>query len=54
MFRPIQYLRALAALMVVWHHSLSHVLGVSNLIHAAEFGPVGVEPAAWRLADLDN
>jgi exopolysaccharide production protein ExoZ len=41
--RPIQYLRALAALMVVWHHSLIQVPGVSRFIALPEFGPRGVD-----------
>jgi exopolysaccharide production protein ExoZ len=39
----IQYLRAFAALMVVWHHGLNQVPGVSQLINAPEFGPRGVD-----------
>jgi exopolysaccharide production protein ExoZ len=41
--RPIQYLRAIAALMVVWHHSLIQVPGVSRFIALPEFGPRGVD-----------
>jgi exopolysaccharide production protein ExoZ len=43
MIRPIQYLRALAALMVVWHHSLGQVPGVARFITLPEFGPAGVD-----------
>jgi exopolysaccharide production protein ExoZ len=41
--RSIQYLRVIAALMVVWHHGLNQVPGVSQLINAPEFGPRGVD-----------
>src|SRR5229473_1548571 len=41
--RPIQYLRAIAALMVVWHHSLIQVPGVAQFIALPEFGPSGVD-----------
>jgi exopolysaccharide production protein ExoZ len=40
---PIQYLRAIAALMVVWHHSLIQVPGVAQFIVLPEFGPSGVD-----------
>jgi exopolysaccharide production protein ExoZ len=43
MIRPIQYLRAIAALMVVWHHSLGQVPGVWQFIRVPEFGPSGVD-----------
>jgi|ERR1700678_367010 len=43
MIRPIQYLRGLAALMVVWHHSLNQVTGLSAFIHLREFGTSGVD-----------
>lgn len=43
MIRPIQYLRAIAALMVVWHHGLNQVPGVAQLIALPEFGPRGVD-----------
>jgi exopolysaccharide production protein ExoZ len=41
--RPIQYLRGIAALMVVWHHSLGQVPGVWQFIRIPEFGPAGVD-----------
>src|ERR1700731_4366402 len=41
--RPIQYLRALAALMVVWHHGLNQVPGVARYIALPDFGPSGVD-----------
>jgi peptidoglycan/LPS O-acetylase OafA/YrhL len=41
--RPIQYLRALAALMVVWHHGLRQLPGVSDLIQVPAFGESGVD-----------
>jgi exopolysaccharide production protein ExoZ len=43
MIKPIQYLRALAAMMVVWHHAISQVPGNQNLIHVPDFGPSGVD-----------
>jgi exopolysaccharide production protein ExoZ len=43
LIKSIQYLRAIAALMVVWHHSLSQVKGVRELIPIPEFGPSGVD-----------
>lgn len=39
----VQYLRALAAMMVVWHHALGQVAGTFNFIHVPEFGPYGVD-----------
>jgi exopolysaccharide production protein ExoZ len=41
--RPIQYLRALAALMVVWHHSLTQVPATIQFIQLPEFGTSGVD-----------
>jgi exopolysaccharide production protein ExoZ len=41
--RPIQYLRALAALMVVWHHSLTQVPATIQFIRLPEFGTSGVD-----------
>src|SRR5271166_5731730 len=38
--RPIQYLRAIAALMVVWYHSPGQVAGLSMFIPS--FGATGV------------
>jgi exopolysaccharide production protein ExoZ len=43
MIKPIQYLRALAAMMVVCHHALGQIPGNLNLIHATEFGTAGVD-----------
>jgi exopolysaccharide production protein ExoZ len=43
MIKPIQYLRALAALMVVWHHALDQVPGNLTMIHIPVFGPSGVD-----------
>jgi exopolysaccharide production protein ExoZ len=43
MIRPIQYLRALAAMMVVWHHALGQIASYSNFIVLPEFGPSGVD-----------
>lgn len=43
MIKPIQYLRAVAALMVVWHHSLIQIAGMQQLIHIRDFGPSGVD-----------
>lgn len=44
MIRPIQYLRGLAAMMVVWHHSISQVAGSERyLSRIPEFGPYGVD-----------
>jgi exopolysaccharide production protein ExoZ len=43
MIEPIQYLRALAALMVVWHHALDQVPGNATLIKVPEFGLSGVD-----------
>jgi exopolysaccharide production protein ExoZ len=40
---PIQYLRGIAALMVVWHHSLIQVPGITSFIRLPEFGPSGVD-----------
>lgn len=39
---PIQYLRGIAALMVVWHHAVGQVAGVDRL-YASEFGTLGVD-----------
>ena len=43
MIRPIQYLRALAAMMVVWHHALGQIASYSKFIVLPEFGPSGVD-----------
>jgi exopolysaccharide production protein ExoZ len=43
MIKPIQYLRAVAALMVVWHHAFGQVPGNLNFIHPPEFGLSGVD-----------
>jgi exopolysaccharide production protein ExoZ len=40
MIRPIQYLRGIAAMMVVWHHSIDRA---SAFIHAPGFGIYGVD-----------
>jgi exopolysaccharide production protein ExoZ len=39
----IQYLRALAALMVVWHHSLGQVAGTEQFIPFSNLGGYGVQ-----------
>lgn len=39
---PIQYLRAVAAMMVVWHHSAGQVPGVGH-VFTARFGTSGVD-----------
>jgi exopolysaccharide production protein ExoZ len=41
--RPIQYLRGVAAMMVVWHHSLIQVEATKTFIRVPEFGPYGVD-----------
>ena len=43
MIRPIQYLRALAALSVVWGHSLYSIQGVAQQLGAPWFGASGVD-----------
>jgi exopolysaccharide production protein ExoZ len=43
MIRPIQYLRALAALSVVWGHSLYIVPGIAERLGPSWFGPAGVD-----------
>jgi exopolysaccharide production protein ExoZ len=43
MIRPIQYLRALASLMVVWHHCLTQVPATVEFIRLREFGMSGVD-----------
>jgi exopolysaccharide production protein ExoZ len=43
MIRPIQYLRGIAAMMVVWHHSLGQVDGTMNFIRLPPFGQYGVD-----------
>jgi exopolysaccharide production protein ExoZ len=43
MIRPIQNLRALASLMVVWHHSLTQVPAAIEFIRLPEFGTSGVD-----------
>jgi exopolysaccharide production protein ExoZ len=43
LIRPIQYLRALAALMVVWVHSLYMIPGVAEQFNAPNFGGAGVD-----------
>ena len=40
---PIQYLRVIAALMVVWHHSLGQLPGADRLIALPPFGESGVD-----------
>jgi exopolysaccharide production protein ExoZ len=40
---PIQYLRALAALMVVWVHSLYMIPGAAERLDAPNFGGAGVD-----------
>jgi exopolysaccharide production protein ExoZ len=40
--RPIQYLRGIAALMVVWHHALVQIPGTSAFLHS-NFGTSGVD-----------
>jgi exopolysaccharide production protein ExoZ len=41
--RPIQYLRGLAAMMVVWHHSLGQVPNVEKFLGFSDFGVSGVD-----------
>jgi len=43
LIRSIQYLRALAALMVVWVHSLYMIPGVAEEFNAPNFGGAGVD-----------
>lgn len=43
MIRSIQYLRALAALMVVWVHSLYMIPGVAEQFNVPNFGGAGVD-----------
>ena len=43
MIRPIQYLRALAALSVVWGHSLYIIPGIAQRLGASYFGASGVD-----------
>jgi exopolysaccharide production protein ExoZ len=43
MIRSIQYLRALAALMVVWVHAMYMIPGVAEQINAPNFGGAGVD-----------
>lgn len=43
---PIQYLRGIAALMVVWHHAQRQVPGIQTIfgtIFGTDFGPSGVD-----------
>lgn len=39
----IQYLRAIAALMVVWHHALGQVKGLDSFLPTSSFGTNGVD-----------
>ena len=39
---PIQYLRGIAALMVVWHHGIGQIAGAAEYF-SMEFGPSGVD-----------
>ena len=39
---PIQYLRGVAALMVVWHHGIAQIAGAADYF-SMEFGPSGVD-----------
>jgi exopolysaccharide production protein ExoZ len=43
MIRPIQYLRGLAAMMVVWHHSVGQVPATLNFIRLPMWGVYGVD-----------
>lgn len=43
LIRPVQYLRGIAALMVVWHHALSQIAGTTDFIRLPDFGPAGVD-----------
>jgi len=43
MIRPIQYLRALAAMMVVWVHAVYVIPGVAERLGAPNFGASGVD-----------
>src|ERR1700722_8838911 len=41
--RPIQYLRAVAALMVVWLHALYIIPGAAAQLNVPNFGGAGVD-----------
>lgn len=43
MIRPIQYLRGLAAMMVVWHHSVGQIDATLQFIHVPPWGAYGVD-----------
>ena len=43
MIRQIQYLRALAAMMVVWHHAQNQVVDTQKFILPTSFGAYGVD-----------
>lgn len=43
MIRPIQYLRAIAALMVVWHHSVGQIPETLEFIRLPLWGVYGVD-----------
>jgi exopolysaccharide production protein ExoZ len=43
MIRPIQYLRAIAALMVVWHHGIELIPAVESVVGSSGFGASGVD-----------
>jgi exopolysaccharide production protein ExoZ len=43
MIRPIQYLRGIAAMMVVWHHSVGQVPATLNFIRLPMWGVYGVD-----------
>jgi exopolysaccharide production protein ExoZ len=43
MIRPIQYLRGVAAMMVVWYHSVGQIAETKNFIGIYEFGHYGVD-----------
>jgi exopolysaccharide production protein ExoZ len=43
MIRPIQYLRAIAALMVVWHHGIVLIPAVESVVGSSGFGASGVD-----------
>lgn len=43
MIRQVQYLRGIAAMMVVWHHSMGQVAATKDFIRVPEFGVYGVD-----------
>jgi exopolysaccharide production protein ExoZ len=41
--KPVQYLRGLAALMVVWQHASGQIVGMRELLHIPQIGGYGVD-----------